>query len=395
MSCLENICMSIPAPDALSVENASSKVWDAEILLNNSIASLLWHLVQSEGLGARSGELAGTLPPLRFQNLKIYPRKRLRRDPKTWLPIPHVNVKVRDFAPCRLEDHYHTTLKDDLMYMNYIHEHGVRPPRKLGRPTYDPEDPFTKGRKNLPIDWNKFGERKPPQNTADNVLRLEKVHLHIMEKSAYVNKSNLLGPIMCLRALSGETEAGGGKHGPKGVEITRGRTTIQGWVRPKAPIGVKVELQGAAMWDFIGTLTEFVLPRMRDFNGFVMPSASTSMKTVSSASGVVSIGLPPTAMGFFPQIEVNLEMYPKMYGLYIHFVTNVKGKGAQEQARALVSGLQVPFSIPQILQKLVIGHPLSSSLHEVTVGWKECSDQVTAAEGLKKFNSREPGRMHE
>jgi len=49
-------------------------------------------------------------------------------------------------------------------------------------------------------------------------------------------------------------------------------------------------------------------------------------------------------MGFFPQIEVNLDAYPRSYGMHIHFVTNAKGLGAQNRARALVSGFQVPFT---------------------------------------------------
>jgi large subunit ribosomal protein L5 len=48
-------------------------------------------------------------------------------------------------------------------------------------------------------------------------------------------------------------------------------------------------------------------------------------------------------MGFFPQIEVNLDAYPKTYGMHIHFITNAKGVGAQERARQLLSGFQIPF----------------------------------------------------
>jgi len=46
---------------------------------------------------------------------------------------------------------------------------------------------------------------------------------------------------------------------------------------------------------------------------------------------------------FFPQIEVNVDSYPKLYGMHIHFITNATGMGAQDRARALVSGFQMPF----------------------------------------------------
>ena len=51
----------------------------------------------------------------------------------------------------------------------------------------------------------------------------------------------------------------------------------------------------------------------------------SAMRTPSGVSGVVSFGLPPEAMGLFPQIEVNLDSYPKSYGMHIHFITNATG----------------------------------------------------------------------
>ncbi|TFY74570.1 hypothetical protein EWM64_g9444 [Hericium alpestre] len=98
------------------------------------------------------------------------------------------------------------------------------------------------------------------------------------------------------------------------------------------------------MYEFLGTLTEFVLPRMREFPGMLMPAGSANMNTPSGVSGVVSFGLSPDAMGLFPQIEVNLDSYPKAYGFHIHFITNATGTGAQNRARQLLSGFQIPFT---------------------------------------------------
>jgi len=164
-----------------------------------------------------------------------------------------------------------------------------------------------------------------------------------MVKEATANRSNLLGAIMALRALTGETYHGGGKHAVQGIQIVRGKKSVGGWIRPGVPIGVKVDLKGQSMYDFLGTLVEFVLPRIRDFPGLILPPPSASANSPSAVSGVVAFGLPPNAMGFFPQIEVNLDAYPKPYGMHIHFVTNATGLGAQNRARALVSGFQIPF----------------------------------------------------
>lgn len=271
-------------------------------------------------------------------------KKHLRRDRRTNLPHPHVPIVARDFAPCRLEDHYYTTLRDDLMYITYKHENpDARKKQREIRLKFDPNDPYTKNRYNPPVGGSQLGRKPAPPVTPENIIRLEKISIHTMVKEAISNKSNLLGAIMALRVLTGETYKGGGRHAIEGIQIVKGKKAVGGWIRPGVPVGVKVDLKGQSMYDFLGTLVEFVLPRMRDFNGVVLPPQSSSINSPSSVSGVVSFGLPPTAMGLFPQIEVNVDSYPKSYGMHIHFVTNATGLGAQNQARALVSGFQIPF----------------------------------------------------
>ncbi|EPQ54793.1 ribosomal protein L5, partial [Gloeophyllum trabeum ATCC 11539] len=243
----------------------------------------------------------------------------------------------------RMMDHYYNTLRDDLMYMTYLHEPGPRKPPRQIRLKYDPEDPYTKNRVNPPVGGSQVGRKPAPPTSWDNVVQLERIQIHTMVKEALSSRVNLLGPIMMLRALSGETQYGGGRHTSEGVQVVRGVKTVGGWIRPGLPVGAKVDLKGPKMYDFLGTLTEFVLPRLREFPGFVMPAPSAQHFTPSSVSGVISVGLPPEAMGLFPQIEVNLDAYPGTYGMHIHFITNAEGQGAQNKARALLSGLQVPF----------------------------------------------------
>ncbi|KAJ3532099.1 hypothetical protein NM688_g7473 [Phlebia brevispora] len=148
------------------------------------------------------------------------------------------------------------------------------------------------------------------------------------------------------RALSGDSYRAGGQHTVEGVQIVQGRKAIGGWIRKGVPVGVKVDLKGPKMYDFLGTLVDFVLPRLKEYNGFVLPRPSANLEMPHAASGVYSFGLPPEAMQLFPQIEVNLDAYPKPYGLHIHFVTNAKGVGAQNRVRKLLSGFQIPFVRP-------------------------------------------------
>lgn len=285
---------------------------------------------------------AGRVP--RYAPLPIRIQKPLKRNEETGLPIPHVNVILRDTAPSRAADHYYHTLRDDLMYMNYVHEPNARKPPRVIRPLYDPEDPYTKNRFNPPAGGSRWSREVPPPTTSENVVKLERIQLHSMQKSAISSRSNLLGAIMAFRAISGESYKAGGRRTMEGVQIVKGKKSIGNWLREGVPVGVKVDLKGPQMYEFLGTLVDFVLPRLKEYPGVIMPSAKSPLNTPHGASGVVSFGLPPEAMVFFPQIEVNVDAYPARYGMHIHFITNAEGVGAQNAARALLSGFQIPFA---------------------------------------------------
>ncbi|KAJ7465168.1 ribosomal protein L5 domain-containing protein [Mycena latifolia] len=284
---------------------------------------------------ARSLTRFGRPPPI---------KKPLSRNWRTRLPIPHVNIVGREFAACRLEDHYYATVQDNLMYMTYIHESAPRQAPREIRLTYDPSNPYARFRHNPPVGGSQLGKKPPPPSTPENVTRLEKIVIHSFMKQAIGSRSQLLGLVMALRALSGETERGAGKHAVAGVQVVKGKKSVGGWIRPGVPVGAKVELRGAPMYDFLAQLVDFVLPRLKDFPGIVLPPPGASAHSPSAVSGVVSIGLPPQALPFFPQIEVNVDAYPRPYGMHIHFVTNATGVGAENRARALLSGFQLPFT---------------------------------------------------
>ena len=293
---------------------------------------------------ARTARTAGQAVASRGRFAKPpLPRKPLRFDPMTRLPIPHVNAVVRDTHSCRVSDHYHTTVQDNLMYMSYIHDATPRKPPRQIRLAFDPEDPYVKHRHNPPVGVPQWTRQRLPPVTPENVLELERIQLHCFLRESISSRSNLLGPIMAFRALTGESYQGGGRRTSEGVQIVRGKKQVQGWVRRGIPVGVKVDLKGPKMYNFLGTLVDFVLPRLREFPGLVLPAQSSLLTSPSAASGVVSFGLEPMAMGLFPQLEFNLDAYPKSYGFHIHFITNARGEGAQNRVAALLSGFQIPF----------------------------------------------------
>lgn len=237
----------------------------------------------------------------------------------------------------RYEQHYTSALAPDLMYMAYNHRLARSPPPEKVEPVFKNAYEV-----NRPVPWGK-ARANPTRITAETVPKLESVHLHIFVKEAVTDKLRLLTAIQALRVLSGQTPRGGNSPS-KGVQIIKAKKSAAKWkLRQGMAIGAKVELRGAAMYEFTQSLIDFVLPRLRDFEGLPIPPASRSVNSLSAHSGVVSFGLPPLAMSLFPQLERNLDAYRQTHGFHLYFKSNVKGAGAEDITRALMSGFKLPF----------------------------------------------------
>lgn len=264
-----------------------------------------------------------------------------------------LDVRPGPVQRSRFEEHYKTTMAADMMYMAHDHELASNPPTPLALdsrlPPWDPLDPYTINRPSR----TPRGNRPVPPTTKpvepSSVVRLESIVLHSYQKEAINNKHHLVGLIMALQAITGEPDSTGVRQTlprgtRKGVELVKTKKGAASFkVRSGMPIGAKVELKGESMYAFLETLVEFVLPRLKDWSGVPLPPAALSRSSPSALGGVVSFGLPHSAMQLFPQIEINYDSYPRSYGFHIHFITNARGKAAQDQARLLLSGMRVPF----------------------------------------------------
>lgn len=257
-------------------------------------------------------------------------------------------------APQRYAEHYHRVLAQDLLYLTY--DHTVPPARlipphlrKADQLAWDPENPYTKNR---PAKKPRGGGSLIPATrmvAADNVVRLEEIVINTFVKEAAVNKSQVLSAIAGLQAMTGqplpgfaaESTSGSAKSGIQVLHTKKASASFK--VRAGQVCGAKVSLKGEAMWSFLETLVELVLPRLKDWNGVKIPPPSTNLKSPAQVSGVVSFGLPPAAMGLFPGTELNVEQFPRLHGFNLSFITNVRGLGAQDQARALMSGFRIPL----------------------------------------------------
>jgi large subunit ribosomal protein L5 len=111
--------------------------------------------------------------------------------------------------------------------------------------------------------------------------------------------------------------------------VTRARKSIASFkLREGNPIGVKVTLRGARMWDFLDRLTNVALPRQRDFRGISPDSFD--------GRGNYSLGLREQLV--FP--EVDYDKIDKIRGMEITIVTTAQ---SDEEGFLLLRYLGMPF----------------------------------------------------
>ena len=111
--------------------------------------------------------------------------------------------------------------------------------------------------------------------------------------------------------------------------VTRAKKSIANFkLRENVPIGCKVTLRGPRMYEFLDRLVNVALPRVRDFKG-VPPKAF-------DGRGNYALGLKEQVI--FP--EITYDKVDKLRGMDVIMVTTA---GTDEEARALLTHLGVPF----------------------------------------------------
>jgi len=117
--------------------------------------------------------------------------------------------------------------------------------------------------------------------------------------------------------------------GQKAV-ITKARKSIAGFkLRAGMPIGAKVTLRSARMWEFCDRLLSVALPRIRDFRG-LNPNAF-------DGRGNYTFGV--TEQLIFP--EIDYDKVQKTLGMDITFVTTA---ATNDEGFALLQALGFPFA---------------------------------------------------
>src|SRR3984957_13979412 len=111
---------------------------------------------------------------------------------------------------------------------------------------------------------------------------------------------------------------------------TRSKKSIATFkLRKDQPIGARVTLRGAMMYEFLERLIKMALPRIRDFRGISPRSFD--------GNGNYTLGV--SDQSIFPEVE--LDKIKRNIGFDVTIVTSAK---TNEEAKSLLAELGVPFT---------------------------------------------------
>jgi large subunit ribosomal protein L5 len=155
--------------------------------------------------------------------------------------------------------------------------------------------------------------------TVMQVPRVSKITLNMGVGEAKTESKALDNAIEELTTIAGQR-----------AQVRRARKSIAGFkIREGMPIGAKVTLRGARMYEFLDRLVSIALPRIRDFRGLSPRSFD--------GRGNYSIGIREQII--FP--EINYDDVSTIRGLDVTITTTAQ---TDEAAFALLRGLGLPFA---------------------------------------------------
>jgi large subunit ribosomal protein L5 len=150
------------------------------------------------------------------------------------------------------------------------------------------------------------------------VPRLEKIVINMGVGEAAHDGKKMDAAVAELTAIAGQKPV-----------VMRARKAIANFkLRRGLPIGAKVTLRGARMYEFLDRLVNIALPRVRDFRGL---------------SGRSFDGRGNYALGLKEQIifpEINYDKIDAIRGMDVIIVTTAK---SNDEAKALLKGFNMPF----------------------------------------------------
>ncbi len=151
------------------------------------------------------------------------------------------------------------------------------------------------------------------------VPRIEKITLNMGVGEARTDAKTLESALDELTTIAGQR-----------AQVRRARKSIaQFKIRTGMPVGVRVTLRGARMYEFLDRLVSIALPRIRDFRGLDRRSFD--------GRGNFSLGIREQLI--FP--EIDYDDIQQVRGLDVTITTTAE---TDEHAFALLQALGLPFS---------------------------------------------------
>ncbi len=151
------------------------------------------------------------------------------------------------------------------------------------------------------------------------VPRITKITLNMGVGEAKTDAKQLDAAIEELTTIAGQR-----------AQIRKARKSIASFkLREGMPVGARVTLRGARMWEFLDRLITIALPRIRDFRGLNPDSFD--------GRGNYSLGIREQII--FP--EIDYDSIGQIRGLDVAITTSAK---ADDEARALLRGLGLPLA---------------------------------------------------
>jgi len=151
------------------------------------------------------------------------------------------------------------------------------------------------------------------------VPRVQKITLNMGVGEAKTDTKQLDAALEELTTIAGQR-----------AQMRRARKSVASFkIREGMPIGARVTLRGARMWEFLDRLISIALPRIRDFRGL----------SPSSFDGRGNYSLGVREQIIFP--EIDYDSISTIRGFDIAITTSAEN---DEQAHALLSALGMPFA---------------------------------------------------
>lgn len=307
----------------MALRNASASLLRQQATSSSSSSSSSAAIAYTSRSFSRSAASSSSVPP---RNI-LHP------------PGAETHLSLGQYQLNRYDEHYRQTLAPSLLYMTYDPEWSkMNASEKLAveatshtKREWDPASPYSKNRPQRPPKGLRSLQPGPMvpdfEDPTKDLVALDRIVISAFCKEAIVSKHALLPLVAQLRAITGVSPKGsfanpamgqdargaaqGSAKGSGYIQIIRARSGAASFkLRPGMPVGVQAVLPRPLAMNFLEVLITFVLPRLRTFQGFLLPPASQPPGSPAAMSGVVSLGLGPDAMGNFPQTEINWDAYP-------------------------------------------------------------------------------------